>query len=68
MEVYIDSDLCRATGICQNICPEVFGECLKKQITKIKDQPISKESESACRKAAELCPSGAIFIIESNFL
>ncbi len=63
MKVFINKEICRLTGICQKICPDVFGEGTEGAM-QVYQQPISEEQKSACRKAQRSCPSNAIDIIE----
>jgi len=62
MKVSVDPELCAATAACVSICPEVFK--LEGDTSEVRINPVPKEHESACRKAADSCPTGAISIEE----
>jgi len=56
---------CVGCGLCTDICPEIFqlrtsGIVLKKQVIEEDEQEVLKK----VRKAIELCPVGAIDIVE----
>jgi len=63
MKVHVDPDLCCGCGPCVDICQEAFalnGEGIA--VAKVDEIP--EELQSACREAAEDCPTVAIAIAE----
>lgn len=63
MEILIDTSLCNATGLCMDICPEVFG-VNEMEASEIRISPIPCQFHAKCREAAEKCPCGAIAVKE----
>ncbi|MFO7900253.1 MAG: ferredoxin [Planctomycetota bacterium] len=62
MRARVDAGLCDASGVCQEVCPEVF--VLNGDVAEVKVDDVPKEAEEACRKAALGCPKQAISIRE----
>jgi ferredoxin len=58
MKAYVDPDVCIGCSLCTQICPEVFKMEQDKAIAYL--DPVPKESEENCRRAAEDCPVDAI--------
>ena len=62
MKVKVDSTLCAASANCVSVCPQVFR--LVGEVSEVKVDVVPSEHESACRQAADQCPTGAISIEE----
>jgi len=62
MKVTVDPSLCAASANCVSVCPQVFK--LVGEVSEVKVDVVPSEHESACRQAAEQCPTGAISIEE----
>ncbi len=62
MRAIVDAELCTGCGVCEDICPEVFG--LEDDLAKVKLDPVPAENEEACREALDSCPVEAISAAE----
>jgi ferredoxin len=62
MKANVNPDLCSATGLCQQTCPEVFE--LKNGVSTVKVDKVPPGAEQSCRQAAGDCPTEAISIEE----
>ena len=62
MKPNVDSQLCSGTGLCENICPEVFE--LKDGVSTVKVDQVPEDAQETCREAADQCPTDAITIEE----
>lgn len=60
MRAKVDEGLCAASGNCVSVCPAVFK--LDGGVSKVIANPVPKDQEAACRKAAKSCPTGAITV------
>jgi ferredoxin len=60
MRAKVNPEMCDGTGLCEQICPEVFE--LKEGISTVKIDDVPFDSEQSCREAAENCPKEAISI------
>lgn len=60
MRVRVDPDVCIGSGICVEICPEVFE--LNGDASTVKLDLVSPRYEEACLEAVELCPMKAISV------
>jgi len=60
MRVSVDADKCVGSGLCEDICPEVFK--LNGDAATVKCESVPPRYEEACREASELCPMNAICI------
>jgi ferredoxin len=58
MRVSIDDDLCAGSGVCVDLCPEMFERI--DNIARAKGCEIPDRLEPACREAMRQCPMGAI--------
>ena len=63
MKARAKKHLCKGTGICQSICPAIFGKS-KDGFVEIKYEIVDNYYEMDCRNAIKFCPSGAIYIEE----
>ena len=62
MKVTVDPELCLGSGICVEICPEVF--VLNGGAARAKCDTVPAKYEEACRETVELCPLQAISVQE----
>jgi ferredoxin len=60
MRVKVDADKCVGSGLCVDICPEVF--TLNGDAAIVKFESVPPRYEDACREASELCPTAAISV------
>jgi ferredoxin len=60
MRAKVNPELCNGTGICEQMCPEVFE--LEEGISAVKVDEVPLDAEQSCREAAEGCPTEAISI------
>jgi len=60
MRVRVDGDKCVGSGLCVDICPEVFN--LNGDAATVKFESVPPRYEDACREASELCPMNAIYV------
>lgn len=60
MKIYIDKELCRGAGCCENICPCVFK--IVQGISRLKVSDVPAETQRQCRLAAQNCPNKAITV------
>ena len=63
MKVTVDYDLCASTGSCVQTCPEVF-EIRSDGYLYLLMEQIPPELEKSAREAEELCPTGAIELVD----
>jgi ferredoxin len=63
MKVNVDYDVCASTGACMQVCPEVFEVRSDGYLYVLQEEPPA-ELHDKVRKAAELCPTGAITLTE----
>jgi ferredoxin len=63
MKVCIDSNLCNGSGVCIEVCPEVF-ELNDQGATVAKCDQVPSECAQACMEASQKCPTGAIKVEE----
>ncbi len=62
MRAKVDASLCDASGVCQEVCPQVFTLAGDKAEVKVDEVP--PEAEEGARKAALGCPQQAISLQE----
>ncbi|MFZ0035468.1 MAG: ferredoxin [Sedimentisphaerales bacterium] len=60
MKVKVNPELCNGTGICEQMCPEVFE--IKRGMSMVKVQEVPSYAEQSRKEAAEDCPTEAISI------
>ena len=62
MKAKVNSDLCSGTGLCEDMCPEVFE--LKNGVSTVVADEVPSDAEEKCKQAMQGCPSEAISIDE----
>jgi len=60
MKVRVDSDKCLGSGLCLDICPEVFE--LNGETATVKFDVVPRKYEEACLEASKICPTKAISV------
>jgi len=60
MKVRVDADRCVGSGLCLDICPEVFE--LNGETATVKFDVVPPRYEDACLEASKLCPTEAISV------
>lgn len=60
MKTKVDTSLCAGTGMCEEICPQVFK--VVDGISQVQVDEVPAEAEATCREAVESCPTAAISI------
>ena len=63
MRLVIDHSRCRRTGQCCYLHPELF-KADEEGVPEVLVEQVAKELSEAAEDAADLCPSGAITLIE----
>ena len=63
MKAYVDPNICSGTGVCVQICPQVF-EMSKDGYAVAKQDPVPEELQDNVREAETSCPTGAITVTE----
>lgn len=64
MKVTVDEMKCRTVGLCVKECPDVFRFREGSKRAHVRLDPIPSALQDCCRRAAALCPNGAIIIEE----
>ena len=62
MKVNVDQMKCRTAGSCVKECPDVFRFQEGSKRAAVMVNPIPPSLQDCCRKAATLCPNGAVTI------
>ena len=62
MRAKVNPEMCNGTGLCEQMCPEVFQ--LKEGTSIVKVDDIPMDAQQNCRQAAADCPTEAISIEE----
>ncbi len=62
MKAKVNPRLCDGSGLCEEMCPEVFEVHAGLSIVRLDDVPVY--IEQSCREAADGCPVGAISLDE----
>ncbi|AVZ77903.1 ferredoxin (plasmid) [Streptomyces lunaelactis] len=66
MELGIDRERCQSAGMCALTAPEVFDQDAEDgRVLLLRTRP-SPGQDTAARQAADICPSGAITVIEER--
>ena len=63
MRVSVDLDVCVGSGSCANVCPEVFELGDDGYLHVLQEEP-DEALRSAVEDAVELCPTGAITVVD----
>ena len=63
MRVTVDYDVCASTGSCMQFCPEVFEVRSDGYLYILIEEP-GESLRSAVVQAADMCPTGAISIVD----
>ncbi|MGW5365824.1 ferredoxin [Actinopolymorpha pittospori] len=66
MKVQVDRERCCGAGMCALTAPDVFDQSEDDGQVLLLDSEPRPENASAAREAAQLCPSGAISIVEDD--
>ncbi|GAA4998618.1 ferredoxin [Actinopolymorpha pittospori] len=66
MKVQVDRERCCGAGMCALTAPDVFDQSEEDGQVLLLDPEPRPENASATREAAQLCPSGAISIVEDD--
>lgn len=66
MRVVADRDVCIGAGQCVLTEPAVFDQDEAEGLVWLKTDTPGKEYEDAVREAVQLCPSGALSIVEDD--
>jgi len=66
MRVVVDFDVCASTGTCTNVAPEIFEIRADGYLYLLNDYDSSLPPALApkAQEAAELCPTGAISVVD----
>jgi len=64
MKVEVNAERCSCSGLCADICPEVFE--IEIDVATAKSAKVPARYEAACREAADQCPTGAISVEEGT--
>lgn len=63
LAITADPKICIGAGLCVAEAPDIFGQDDEGTVVLLSDRPDS-DHEKAVRSAADLCPSGALQLIE----
>ncbi len=63
MKIVVDFDVCASTGACTQEAPEVFEVRADGYLYVLQEEP-GEDLRSKVESAAELCPTGAISILD----
>ena len=63
MKIMVDFDVCASTGACTQEAPEVFEVRADGYLYVLQEEP-GEDLRSKVESAAELCPTGAISILD----
>jgi ferredoxin len=66
MRVFVDQDKCVAAGQCVLTCGTIFDQRESDGIVMLLDDDPPSQAQASVRKACELCPSGAIRVLETG--
>ncbi|MFD7496269.1 ferredoxin [Streptomyces sp. NPDC059832] len=66
MELRVDRERCMGTGVCALTAPEVFDQDDDGKVTLLDPAPPRVAPTAATRRAAGLCPMGAITLVADD--
>jgi ferredoxin len=66
MKVEVDYDVCASTGSCMQTCPEVFEVRTDGFLYLLIEGNLPDELVEKAQLAAELCPTGAISLVDTS--
>jgi ferredoxin len=66
MELRVDREHCMSTGMCALTAPEVFDQDDDGKVMLLDPAPPRRAAATAVRRAADLCPMGAITIVSGD--
>ncbi|MEV5411907.1 (4Fe-4S)-binding protein [Thermopolyspora sp. NPDC052614] len=64
MKISADTDVCIGAGMCALTAPEVFDQSEEDGTVVLLDAEPTGELERKARQAVQLCPSGALKLVE----
>ncbi|PZF95487.1 ferredoxin [Micromonospora endophytica] len=68
MQVAVDRDACCGSGNCVRVAPEVFAQDDADGLVLLRATTLAPQSGARARRAADLCPSGAIRVASAEAL
>jgi ferredoxin len=66
MQVSVDRNRCCSSGLCAMNVPEVFDQDDDDSLVKLRQTTLRPDQFADVRLAAELCPGGAITVVEDE--
>ncbi|WP_216209998.1 ferredoxin [Amycolatopsis aidingensis] len=66
MKIEVDTEVCCAAGMCALTAPDVFDQDESDGTVMLLEPAPAAQHHAAAREAAELCPSGAITVTDSE--
>ncbi|MFG2844843.1 ferredoxin [Kitasatospora sp. NPDC048296] len=66
MQVSVDRNRCCSSGMCVMNVPEVFDQDDDDSLVKLRQTTLRSDQFADVRLAAELCPGGAITVVEDE--
>ncbi|KJS62331.1 ferredoxin [Streptomyces rubellomurinus] len=64
MQVKVDRELCCSSGMCVTNSPEIFDQDDRDGLVMLRQSTFRPEQFAELRLAADLCPGGAISVVE----
>ncbi|MEU9077145.1 ferredoxin [Kitasatospora sp. NPDC048538] len=64
MQVSVDRDRCCSSGMCVMNAPEIFDQDDRDSLVRLRQTEFRPEQFAVLRLAAQLCPGGAISVVE----
>ncbi|MFJ9697649.1 ferredoxin [Kitasatospora sp. NPDC101183] len=66
MKVSVDRDRCCSSGMCVTNAPDIFDQDDDDSLVRLRQTSFQPEQFDVLRLAAELCPGGAIRVVEDG--